>query len=171
EVREFLGHGRDSLGQHRRGRRVVQVDQAVRRMGWGGGAGASRVWGGGAGASRVWGGGGGASRGRGVLGGDRGARLGCPLRVLHDGFSLVGVIRQRPGQATRSGRLGSGAQEPWRRPISSVSCGTTLNRSPTTPKSASSKIGASGSLLITMMVFEVCMPARCWIAPEMPTAR
>jgi len=31
-------------------------------------------------------------------------------------------------------------------------------------------VGASGSLLIATMVFEVCMPARCWIAPEMPTA-
>src|ERR1700689_916704 len=54
--------------------------------------------------------------------------------------------------------------------ISSVSCGTTWDRSPTTPKSASSNIGASASLLITMMVLEVCMPARCWMAPEMPTA-
>jgi 2-polyprenyl-6-methoxyphenol hydroxylase-like FAD-dependent oxidoreductase len=53
---------------------------------------------------------------------------------------------------------------------SSVSWGTTWKRSPTTPKSASSKIGASGSLLIAMMVLAVCMPARCWIAPEMPTA-
>src|SRR3954453_18433505 len=54
--------------------------------------------------------------------------------------------------------------------ICSVAAGTTVFRSPTTPKSASSKIGASGSLLMATMVFEVCMPARCWIAPEMPTA-
>ena len=54
--------------------------------------------------------------------------------------------------------------------ISSAACGTTLNRSPTTPKSASSKIGASASLLTATMVLEVCMPARCWIAPEMPSA-
>jgi hypothetical protein len=62
----------------------------------------------------------------------------------------------------------------WRQPrrlvISSVSWGATWNRSPTTPKSASSKIGASASLLIATIVFEVCMPARCWMAPEMPTA-
>ena len=45
-----------------------------------------------------------------------------------------------------------------------------MNRSPTTPKSASSKIGASGSLFTAMIVLEVCMPARCWMAPEMPTA-
>ena len=31
-------------------------------------------------------------------------------------------------------------------------------------------MGASGSLLIATMVFESFMPARCWIAPEMPTA-
>jgi hypothetical protein len=31
------------------------------------------------------------------------------------------------------------------------------------------KMGASGSLLIAMMVLEVCMPARCCIAPEIPT--
>ena len=54
--------------------------------------------------------------------------------------------------------------------ISSAAWGTTLNRSPTTPKSASSKIGASPSLFTATIVFEVCMPARCWIAPEMPSA-
>ena len=60
--------------------------------------------------------------------------------------------------------------QPLRAVICSVAAGTTVFRSPTTPKSASSKIGASGSLLMATMVFEVCMPARCWIAPEMPTA-
>jgi hypothetical protein len=55
--------------------------------------------------------------------------------------------------------------------ISSASCGITVNRSPITPKSASSKIGASGSLLTATIVFEVCIPARCWMAPDMPTAR
>ena len=54
--------------------------------------------------------------------------------------------------------------------ISSVAAGSTVCRSPTTPKSTSSKIGASSSLLTATMVFEVCMPARCWIAPEMPLA-
>src|SRR5690606_37936560 len=42
--------------------------------------------------------------------------------------------------------------------ISSVSWGTTWWRSPTTPKSASSKMGASGSLLMATMVLAVCMP-------------
>ncbi len=54
--------------------------------------------------------------------------------------------------------------------ISAESFGTTLKRSPTTPKSVSSKIGASGSLLTATITFEVCMPARCWMAPEMPIA-
>ncbi len=52
----------------------------------------------------------------------------------------------------------------------SVSSGTILKRSPTKPTSATWKIGASSSLLMAMMTLESFMPARCWIAPEMPTA-
>ena len=37
-------------------------------------------------------------------------------------------------------------------------------------KVAVPKIGASGSLLIANDHLESFMPARCWIAPEMPTA-
>jgi hypothetical protein len=59
---------------------------------------------------------------------------------------------------------------PFRLLTASVSCGAMVNRSPTTPRSAISKIGASGSLLMATMVLEVCIPARCWIAPEMPSA-
>ena len=33
------------------------------------------------------------------------------------------------------------------------------------------KIGASASLLIATITFEPFMPARCWIAPEMPIAK
>src|SRR5690606_36106432 len=51
--------------------------------------------------------------------------------------------------------------QPLRLLISSVSCGAMSNRSPTTPKSAISKIGASGSLFTATIVFEVCIPARC----------
>jgi hypothetical protein len=36
--------------------------------------------------------------------------------------------------------------------------------------SATSKIGASASLLMATMVPASLMPVRCWIAPEMPTA-
>src|SRR6266511_3896731 len=32
------------------------------------------------------------------------------------------------------------------------------------------KMGASPSLLTATIVLEVCIPARCWIAPEIPTA-
>ena len=53
---------------------------------------------------------------------------------------------------------------------SRVSSGTISFRSPTTPRSAYSKIGACGSLLIATIVPEPCMPTLCWIAPEMPTA-
>lgn len=52
----------------------------------------------------------------------------------------------------------------------SVSSGTALNKSATRPWSATWKIGASGSLFIATMVFESFMPAKCWIAPEIPTA-
>lgn len=44
---------------------------------------------------------------------------------------------------------------------SSVACGATLNRSPTTPKSAISKMEASSSLFTATMVLEVCIPALC----------
>src|SRR6185312_8785304 len=53
---------------------------------------------------------------------------------------------------------------------SSVSFGRISFRSPTTPRSAYSKIGAFGSLLIATISAELCMPTLCWIAPEMPTA-
>ena len=46
--------------------------------------------------------------------------------------------------------------------------GSSLNRSPTRPMSAISKIGASASLLIATIVPASLMPVRCWIAPEMP---
>ena len=53
---------------------------------------------------------------------------------------------------------------------SSVSFGTISCRSPTTPTSQKSKIGAFGSLLIATMVPDPCMPTLCWIAPEIPQA-
>ena len=37
-------------------------------------------------------------------------------------------------------------------------------------EAATEKIGASESLLIATITLESFMPARCWIAPEMPTA-
>lgn len=43
----------------------------------------------------------------------------------------------------------------------SVISGTASNRSATSPKSETLKIGASGSLLMQAMTFESFMPARC----------
>ena len=54
--------------------------------------------------------------------------------------------------------------------IFSLISGTALNKSATSPRSATWKIGASASLLIATIVFESFMPAKCWIAPEIPTA-
>ena len=53
---------------------------------------------------------------------------------------------------------------------SSTSFGTIACRSPTTPRSENSKIGAFASLLIATITFEPCIPTLCWIAPEMPSA-
>src|SRR5690606_39125795 len=78
----------------------------------------------------------------------------------------AGNPRQAPAQRTRAG----GHAYCFFCLRVSISCGTTVNRSPTTPKSAISKIGASGSLLIATIVLAVCIPARCWIAPEIPSA-
>ena len=52
----------------------------------------------------------------------------------------------------------------------SMSLGTTLCTSPTMPRSAMPKIGASPSLLTQMMLSEPFMPTMCWVAPEMPSA-
>src|SRR5687767_5824137 len=77
--------------------------------------------------------------------------------------------RERP-EPRLGAFFGRSAFQPLRLVISSVACGSTVLRSPTTPKSTSSKIGASSSLLTATIVFDVCMPARCWMAPEMPLA-
>ena len=70
--------------------------------------------------------------------------------------------------ATAPGHL---TQLPFLALIASVSFGTILCRSPTTPRSENSKIGAFGSLLIARMFSEFCIPTLCWIAPETPAAR
>lgn len=53
----------------------------------------------------------------------------------------------------------------------SVSSGTISKRLPTRPTSATWNIGASASLLIAAITLLSFMPARCWIAPEMPAQR
>ena len=52
----------------------------------------------------------------------------------------------------------------------SVNSGTFSNRSPTRPTSATWKMGASASLLMAAITLLSFMPARCWMAPEMPQA-
>src|SRR5438128_6110815 len=59
---------------------------------------------------------------------------------------------------------------PLRERTSWISCGTILWTSPTTPRSASLKIGASGSLLMAMMVLAPFIPTVCCMAPEIPSA-
>ncbi len=83
-----------------------------------------------------------------------------------------------PGTASAScGSNGGGnlagiepISSPFLARTSSVSFGTTWCRSPTTPRSLNSKMGAFASLLIATITFELCMPTLCWIAPEIPQA-
>ena len=63
-----------------------------------------------------------------------------------------------------------GAQELARLRTSSVRAGTIWNRSPTMPRSAIRRIGASASLLIATMCFAPFMPTTCCSAPLMPAA-
>ena len=76
-------------------------------------------------------------------------------------------LADSPGAELRSRRLAQRAQRALR---ASMSAGTTLWTSPTTPRSAMPKIGASPSLLTQMMLSEPFMPTMCWVAPEMPSA-
>ena len=63
-----------------------------------------------------------------------------------------------------------GAAQPFASFTAAVSAGTISKRSPTTPTSATSKIGARGSLLMATMKSEPFMPTTCWMAPEIPQA-
>ncbi len=53
----------------------------------------------------------------------------------------------------------------------STKAGTTFFKSHTIPKSATSKIGAYLSLLTATMKSDPSIPAKCWIAPEIPNAK
>ena len=77
--------------------------------------------------------------------------------------------RSAPNGGAKSIGLATAPPSPRAR-TSSVSFGTIWCRSPTTPMSQKSKIGAFGSLLIATIVPEPCIPTLCWIAPEMPHA-
>jgi GNAT superfamily N-acetyltransferase len=79
---------------------------------------------------------------------------------------VQGLARSDMSRAPRRRR--HAAYEPLRSFTSAVSCGTIVCRSPTTPKSLKSKIGALASLLIATITWELCMPTLCWIAPLTP---
>ena len=87
---------------------------------------------------------------------------------------LVARIRRRADRVAGAERRSEvdrpGHGDLARERTSSVSFGTIACRSPTTPMSQKSKIGAFGSLLIATIVPEPCMPTLCWIAPEIPQA-
>ncbi len=85
-------------------------------------------------------------------------------RVRGLGDELVDVVRRREVSGAHA------RDYPRRARTSSVSLGTIACRSPTTDRSAYSKIGAFGSLLIATTVPELCIPTLCWIAPEIPAA-
>ena len=112
---------------------------------------------------------------------EKNKKTGCCLRdTLSGSLFFCAAAHQK---FVRKNRKKSALRNPAERPkklaysffassflTASVSSGRILCTSPTTPKSATSKIGAPGSLLIAMMISESSIPARCWIAPEMPHA-
>ena len=65
------------------------------------------------------------------------------------------------GHCGHSGHFGHSDQLAFAFFTSSVRAGTTSNRSPTIPRSATLKIGASASLLIATMCLDERIPARC----------
>src|SRR5215203_1089620 len=81
----------------------------------------------------------------------------------------IGRCRDVAHRVERRWMVG-GLHDPLRARTSSVSFGTISCRSPTTPRSLNSKMGAFGSLLIATMTPEPCIPTLCWIAPEIPQA-
>src|SRR5262249_33661717 len=84
-------------------------------------------------------------------------------------WGVGGRPERLPGRPRRREVGGPDAHDRRAR-TSSVSFGTIACRSPMTPRSENSKIGAFGSLLIETIVLDPCMPTLCWIAPEMPSA-
>src|SRR4029079_8513861 len=90
--------------------------------------------------------------------------------------ALIGAVGRRADRVDRAergaevDRPGQSRSPQARARTSSVSFGTIWCRSPTTPMSQKSKIGAFGSLLIATIVPDPCIPTLCWIAPEMPHA-
>ena len=105
----------------------------------------------------------------------------APWAAAHDQDphvdALLGRVRRRADHlgGGKGRRVVGGTDALQERPYlrarrSSVSFGAICVRSPTTPRSAKSKIGAFGSLLTATIVPAPCIPTLCWIAPEMPSA-
>ncbi len=80
------------------------------------------------------------------------------------------VSSEETKRAAAGGSGGPGNRPEDARYSLPVSSGTRVKRSPTRPTSATWKMGASSSLLMATMILLSFMPARCWMAPEMPTA-
>ena len=79
----------------------------------------------------------------------------------------IGVFAWRRRPPRRKSSSCSAQPLAW---SASMSLGSTLWTSPTIPRSAMPKIGASGSLLMAMMFLLPFMPTMCCVAPEMPAA-
>ena len=83
----------------------------------------------------------------------------------------IGRLADELARAERRRKVGgANGHDPRCCFTSSVSFGTISWTSPTTPRSLNSKIGAFASLLMATIVFELCMPTLCWIAPLIPSA-
>ncbi len=82
------------------------------------------------------------------------------------------AARDRRGHAHRGRSVGAGRYfaQYYLDLSASMIAGTTLWTSPTMPRSATEKIGASPSLFTAMMLSLFFMPTRCCVAPEMPSA-
>ena len=93
------------------------------------------------------------------------------LNVTHHSASIAGPPPNLGGRAVSGPPPRPSVAEAQLLALSaSINAGRTLCTSPTIPRSATEKMGASWSLLIATMFFEPFMPTRCCVAPEIPHA-
>ena len=106
-------------------------------------------------------------------------RIGKQPMRLADRHAVPAPLLELPGEPADLGRRNRRPAHPpelgahrasLRASSRSITAGTTVRASPTTPRSASSKIGAAGSLLTARMQWACLTPITCWGAPLMPTA-
>jgi len=98
--------------------------------------------------------------------GDGPARSDELSQAARDSTSAKQGIRMIQGRGWCTAR----SYEPFFALMAAVISGRTFSASPTMPRSAYWKMGASLSLLMAMIRLDVFIPTRCWMAPEMPTA-